>query len=243
VALSGDQVGVLLADHLIRHTDGDNRLVSSSIVSSRLIGHIAETAGVASVVTLTGFKWVARPIVDQPNRTFVLGYEEALGYCVGDRVRDKDGISAALVAAEMVADAIARGETLWDRLDRLAIRHGLHLTGPVSVRLPGADGLDRRTAIMDGLIDAPPDHLGGGRLVESIDLSTGEVLPPTAGLVLHYDDGTRVIIRPSGTEPKLKAYVEVVEPVGDPASLRAATDRGESRLGRYRSGVANLLGG
>ncbi len=234
VPLSGDEVGVLLADHLIEHTNGTNRMTSASIVSSRLLSRMARASGLEHHETLTGFKWVARPIVDHPDHRLILGYEEALGYCVGDRVRDKDGISAALVAAEMVATARERGETLWDRLDRLAIEHGVHLTGPVTVRLPGADGLARMTDLLDGLLAAPPERLGGSTLVDAEDLSLGRRLPPTPGIVLHYADGTRVIVRPSGTEPKLKAYIEVIESVASADDLRSAATRASERLISYQ---------
>ncbi len=243
VALSGDQIGVLLADHLLRADTGTDRLVSSSIVSSRLLGRMARAAGIEHVETLTGFKWVARPIVDRPDLRFVLGYEEALGYCIGDRVHDKDGISAALVAAEMVADARHRGETLWDRLDRLSMEHGVHLTGPVTIRLPGTDGMARRSELLDRLVAAPPLGLGGGLLVDAVDLSLGLVLPPTPGVVLRYDDDTRVIVRPSGTEPKLKAYIEVIEPIGGGGALGLASERAADRLARYQHDLGRLLQG
>ncbi|MEZ5227147.1 MAG: hypothetical protein R2710_10850 [Acidimicrobiales bacterium] len=235
VPLTGDQIGVLLADHLLRHTSGEDRMVSNSIVSSQLLGQMAAAHGVEHIETLTGFKWVARPIVDRPDRRLVIGYEEALGYCVGDAVRDKDGISAALVAAEMVADALAQGETLWDRLDRLALIHGLHLTGPVTVRLPGDDGMARRSALLAELVAEPPASLGGAALVDHLDLSLGRDLPPTPGFVMRFDDGTWVIVRPSGTEPKLKSYIEVVEPVGGAEDLSTARERARARLERFQT--------
>ena len=237
-ALSGDQLGALLADHLLRATaesvPSGRRIVAMSIVSSRLMESMARAADVDCVVTLTGFKWVARPIVERPNDTFVFGYEEAIGYCCGDRVRDKDGISAALVAAEMLAGLVADGETVWDRLDALAIEHGAHVTGPVTIRFDGSDGNDRRSATMERVLADPPVELDDERLERSIDLSRGETLPSATGLVLHYSGGTRVIIRPSGTEPKLKAYVEVIEPSGDQTV-------GEQRLARVQALVRQAL--
>lgn len=238
VRLSGDQVGALLADHVMAHTSGPDRLVASSLVSSRLISALAEAEGVADVRTLTGFKWVARPIVERPDRRYLLGYEEALGYCVGDRVRDKDGISAALVMAELVAEALARGETLWDRLDRLAARLGVYLTGPVTLTFAGDDGLDRRSAAMAAAAADPPADLAGVAVTEAEDLSAGASLPPTPGVVWHLADRSRVIVRPSGTEPKLKAYVEVVEPVsGGAAGVPAAMAAAEDRLARLQDAV------
>ncbi len=220
--LSGDQLGALLADHLLRATSevAGDRVVAMSIVSSRLMESMAAAAGAHCEVTLTGFKWVARPIVERPDATFVFGYEEAIGYCCGDRVRDKDGISAALVTAELLAVLKLEGETVWDRLDALALEHGAHLTGPVTIRFDGADGNEKRQATMDRVLANPPgavgdETVGEETLASSLDLSKGETLPPATGLVLHYSGGTRVIVRPSGTEPKLKAYVEVIEPSGD----------------------------
>ena len=240
-ALSGDQVGVLLADHLLANTDGVDRLVASSMVSSRLISAMADAAGVADVRTLTGFKWVARPIVERPDRRFLLGYEEALGYCVGDRVRDKDGISAALVFAELVAGAKRRGESLHDRLDELALRHGLYRTRPVTLVFAGPTGTTDRESVMAAIRAEPPKTLAGVDVIETVDLAEGGDLPPTDGVVWHLDDRSRVIVRPSGTEPKLKAYLEVIEPVTDAAALDVATTAAEARLANLADAVSSLL--
>ncbi|MGI9614083.1 MAG: phospho-sugar mutase [Acidimicrobiales bacterium] len=240
-ALSGDHVGVLLADHLLANTDGDDRLVASSLVSSRLISAMADAAGVADVRTLTGFKWVARPIVDRPNHRFLLGYEEALGYCVGDRVRDKDGISAALVFAELVAGTKRRGESLHDRLDQLALRHGLYRTRPVTLVFAGPTGTADRESVMASIRTAPPQTLGGVDVAETVDLADGDDLPPTDGVVWHLVDRSRVIVRPSGTEPKLKAYLEVIEPVADAVALDSATTTADARLDSLAAAVRSLL--
>ena len=248
--LTGDQVGALLADHLLAHTEGTDRLVSSSLVSSRLISSIAAHADAVDVRTLTGFKWVARPIVERPDHRFVLGYEEALGYCVGDQVRDKDGISAALVMAELVAEARGRGESLHDRLDRLAITHGLHLTRPVTLVFAGTTGTAERVAAMAKVRAEPPRSLAGVDVLTTEDLAEGRSLPPTDGVIWHLADRSRVVVRPSGTEPKLKAYLEVIEPVpqsaGDPggsADLEAARRRGDGRLAALVAAVESLLTG
>lgn len=235
VALSGDQVGILLADYLIEQGTGSDRIVSNSLVSSRLVSQIAAAAGIESATTLTGFKWVARPIVERPDLRFVLGYEEALGYCVGSSVRDKDGISAALVAAEMLANYKCAGITVWDRLDQLSRQHGVYATGPVTVRLPGADGVSKRQELMRLAQTDPPAPLAGAELETLLDLSLGQTLPAADGVVLTYADGSRVIIRPSGTEPKLKAYIEVVELVGvGDNALAHAQERANKRLARYQ---------
>jgi len=242
-ALSGDQTGVLLADHLIRHTEGHDRLVALSLVSGRLLSKMAAAAGVACETTLTGFKWVARPIVDRPDHRYLMGYEEALGYSIAAIVRDKDGISAALVAAEAVAETIAAGNTVWHTLDRLAVAHGTHLTGPLSIRFEGTDAQEKMQTTMTRILAHPLQTLAGSPLSSSENLAHGEHLPPTTGSLLFYADDTRVIIRPSGTEPKVKAYIEVIEPVAGPDDTEASRRRGELRLASAQAEVGAMLGG
>ncbi len=239
--LSGDQIGVLLADHLLRHTEGGDRLVAVSLVSSRLLSKMATAAGVVCDTTLTGFKWVARSIVDKPDMRYLMGYEEAIGYCVGDSVRDKDGISAALVAAEIAAEAIENGITVWDHLDRLALEHGHHLTAPISIRFEGGDAQERMRGVVKRVAADPPLDLAGSTLRSAEDLAEGRHLPSTPGSLLLYDDETRVIIRPSGTEPKIKAYIEVIELVESDSDIEAARARGEQRLARIRAEVESIL--
>lgn len=240
VALSGDQVGILLADHLLEAPSDQSRVVALSHVSSRLLAPLAASRGAECITTLTGFKWVARPIVEQPDAEYVLGYEEALGYCCGGRVRDKDGISAALVAAEMVAKLLARGATVWDRLDAIAVEHGAYLTGPVSIRFDQPDGNERRSATMARLVADSPEVINGESLSSLEDMSLGGSLPPATGLVLLYDGGTRIIVRPSGTEPKLKAYVEVIE-ASDGRSADELWAAARTRLGAVQAEVRELL--
>ena len=264
--LTGDEVGALLADHVLGGTPGGTpgaddgsrtpgaaddgsgagagdgrRLVASSIVSSRFIDRLAEAAGAESIRTLTGFKWVARPIVDRPGDTYLMGYEEALGYCIGDRVRDKDGISAALVLAELAAGCAAAGTTLWQRLNGLIERHGLYATSQVTIRFdhldgPAQDELKRRAVTLD------PADIGGVAVVDRQDLAKGERLPPTDGVVLGLADDSRVIVRPSGTEPKLKAYLEVVEAADRIENAEEARHRAELRLAALATAVEALLG-
>jgi phosphomannomutase len=227
--LGGDEVGALLADHVLAHRSGR---VATTIVSSSLLSRLAAAHGVPYSETLTGFKWIARAGAD-----LVFGYEEALGYAVGPQlVRDKDGISAALLFAELTAALAARGRTPLDRLDELAAEHGLHATAQHSVRMedPG-----RLAAVMERLRAAPPRALAGRVVVEVRDLlaDPGE-LPPADVLVLRLD-GARVVVRPSGTEPKLKAYLEVVTPVsGAVADAREAAAR---ELEALRRAVAERL--
>jgi phosphomannomutase len=218
--LHGDETGALLgaaiADHW-RLTPG-GRVLASSIVSSRLLEKIAADAGLGYAPTLTGFKWLSR--VDG----LVYGYEEALGYCVDpEHVRDKDGISAALLLATLAARLRAQGRTFVDALDDLARAHGVHLSGQVSGRFDDAAQIAAR---VDRLRADPPRSLGGARVETVVDLATGTEadrrgLPPTEGVRLTAADGTRVVVRPSGTEPKVKCYLEVVEPVAPDADVHA----------------------
>jgi phosphomannomutase len=219
--LSGDEIGVLLADWLLAQGQGADRLVVTTIVSSSLLGKLAAARGVRYAETLTGFKWIVRPGLDRPDLRFVFGYEEALGSCVGTLVHDKDGISAALAFAELVATEKARGRSVTDRLDDLGRELGVHATAQRSIALTG--GLDGG-AVVDRIAAAPPATLAGRPVTAVEDLRLGERLPPTDGIVLR-GDGVRLIVRPSGTEPKLKCYAEAVVPVegdveGDLATAR-----------------------
>ncbi|MFI5635262.1 phospho-sugar mutase [Streptomyces sp. NPDC051664] len=218
--LRGDEVGALLAAHLVAR--GANGVFAESIVSSSLLGRIAEKAGNGYEETLTGFKWIAR--VDGLR----YGYEEALGYCVDpDGVRDKDGITAALLVAELASVLKEQGRTLLDLLDDIAVEHGLHATDQLSVRV---EDLSVIADAMRRLRDTPPTALAGLAVTSAEDLSEGtELLPPTDGLRYHLT-GARVIVRPSGTEPKLKCYLEVVVPVGSADELPAARAKGAELL-------------
>lgn len=233
--LSGNEIGWLLADHVLANTAGSDRLVVTTVVSSRLLGRLAAAHGVRFAETLTGFKWVVRPGLADPTARFVFGYEEALGYLVGDVVRDKDGVSAALLLAEAVAVLRARGLTVEHRLAELGERFGYHRTASWSVRLPSRDGaLDALSALMAGLRAKPPEAFGALDVEAAEDLLAGGPLPPTDALVYHLSTGGRLVVRPSGTEPKLKLYAEVV--VADPAT-------GDAQLAALRTAADKLLGG
>lgn len=230
--LSGDEVGVLLADHLLRHGTGDDRLVVTTVVSSTMLSKLAARHGVAYAETLTGFKWLARAALDRPDLRFVLGYEEALGYSVGELVRDKDGISAAVVFAELVAALAAEGSSVPQRLDELAADLGVHATRQRSLRFEGLDGPARMADRVARLRADPPAALAGIDITDAEDLARGERFPPTDAVILR-GDGLRVVVRPSGTEPKLKAYVEAVVAVaGDDVagSRRRAGERIDAAL-------------
>jgi phosphomannomutase len=202
--LRGDEVGALLGDFLLR--SGVEGVYAASIVSSSLLGVLAGTHGRPHQETLTGFKWIARV------EGLAFGYEEALGYCVAPGlVRDKDGISALLRIAELAALLKSEGRTLTDRLDDLARDHGLYATDQLAVRVSDL-GLIARA--MERLRSRPPTMLGGLRVTEVEDLATGSAdLPPTDGLRYRLAENSRVVVRPSGTEPKIKCYLEVVVPV------------------------------
>ncbi|MGW3510123.1 phospho-sugar mutase [Streptomyces sp. NPDC000994] len=230
--LRGDEVGALLAAHLVSR--GVTGTFAESIVSSSLLGRIAGKAGLPHEETLTGFKWIARV------EGLRYGYEEALGYCVDpDGVRDKDGITAALLITELASRLKEEGRTLLDLLDDLAVEHGLHATDQLSVRVKD---LSLIADAMRRLREQPPTALAGLPVTRSEDLTRGtDRLPPTDGL-RYTLDGARVIVRPSGTEPKLKCYLEVVIPVGTHADLPAARGKADALLASIKRDLSEAAG-
>ncbi|HEX6872677.1 MAG TPA: phospho-sugar mutase [Micromonosporaceae bacterium] len=236
--LRGDEVGVLLADHLMRR--GITGLYATTIVSSTLLRSMCQRRDLPYDETLTGFKWIVRAGGERAD-SLVYGYEEALGYCVAPHhVRDKDGISAALLIAELAAGLKAELRTLTDRLDELAVEFGVHATDQVSIRV---EDLSVITEAMANLRTHPPSALIDERVTELVDLT------PAADVVTVRTPSTRVVVRPSGTEPKLKAYLEVVEPVSDGTTdgglaggVGAARERAAARLAALRTDVAAALG-
>ena len=239
--LRGDEVGALLGAHVVARmaaAAGDEPqtgVFANSIVSSRLLSRIAAAAGYAHEETLTGFKWISRV----PGLTY--GYEEALGYCVApDLVRDKDGISAAVLIAELAATAKADGKTIFDTLDDLYLVHGLHASDQLSIRVADLGLLD---AMMNRLRVNPPEAFGGSAVEVFTDLAEGsEALPATDGLLYLTRDQSRVIIRPSGTEPKLKCYLEVIQAVESAAELAAARQAARTSLDDVLRDVREALG-
>ncbi|MFJ9345887.1 phospho-sugar mutase [Streptomyces sp. NPDC101237] len=230
--LRGDEVGALLAAHLVRR--GVTGVFAESIVSSSLLGRIAEKAGLPYEETLTGFKWIAR--VDGLR----YGYEEALGYCVDpEGVRDKDGITAALLITELASVLKEEGRTLLDLLDDLAVEHGLHATDQLSVRV---EDLSVIADAMRRLREQPPTALAGLPVTRAEDLTRGtDRLPPTDGL-RYTLTGARVVVRPSGTEPKLKCYLEVVVPVAAHAGLPAARAEAAETLAAIKRDLSAAAG-
>ncbi|MFC9314752.1 phospho-sugar mutase [Streptomyces nigra] len=230
--LRGDEVGALLAAHLVAR--GAQGTFAESIVSSSLLGRIAEKAGLPYEETLTGFKWIARV------EGLRYGYEEALGYCVDpEGVRDKDGITAALLITELASTLKSEGRTVTDLLDDLAVEHGLHATDQLSVRV---EDLSIITDAMRRLREQPPTELAGLPVTNAEDLTKGtDKLPPTDGL-RYTLEGARVIVRPSGTEPKLKCYLEVVVPVRDHTELPAAHAKAKTLLTALKKDLSTAAG-
>ncbi|MFJ7910277.1 phospho-sugar mutase [Kitasatospora sp. NPDC096204] len=235
--LRGDEVGALLGSALVaKKAEGT---FATTIVSATLLGRIAEAAGLDYAETLTGFKWISRA------EGLRYGYEEALGYCVDPQgVRDKDGITAALLVAELAATLKKSGRTLSDLLDDLALEHGLHATDQLSVRV---QDLSLIADAMRRLREQPPTVLAGLQVTRADDLSAGSAdLPPTDGLRYHLAGegvrSARIVVRPSGTEPKLKCYLEVVLPVASAADLAATRERAAELLATVKRDLAEAAG-
>jgi phosphomannomutase len=232
--LRGDELGVLLGAFVLERGVDDDAVFACSIVSSRQLAAVCRAHGVEHTETLTGFKWISRV----PGLRY--GYEEALGYCVDpSSVRDKDGVSAALLVCDLAARLKARGRTLQDELDTIARVTGVYATDQHSVRV--AD-LSLISDAMARLRAEPPSQLGGATVTQADDLSAGSAdLPPTDGLRYGMSDGSRVVVRPSGTEPKLKAYLEVVQAV-ESDDVAAARTAATSRLAALKQDVAAAVG-
>jgi phosphomannomutase len=206
--LRGDEIGWLLASTLLTSMDGPGDTVATSIVSSTMLEKMARDAHVRFVETLTGFKWIARSAGDGVLR---FGYEEALGFAVDPMVSDKDGLSAALALCQLAHELGRCGETLLDRLDEIESRFGVHAVAQLSTRCDQGDALATIAATVRRLKESPPTSLGGLDVSDVVDLEAGwRGLRATEGLILQLGGRGRVVVRPSGTEPKLKAYVEVL---------------------------------
>jgi phosphomannomutase len=264
--LTGDELGALLGDAVLarlaergRATDPGGRLpvVATTVVSGSLLRRLAQAAGVRCVTTLTGFKWIAR--AGGADGDLVYGYEQALGYAVRpDLVADKDGISAALLVLQLAAEEAGKGRTLADRLDDIALAHGVHVTRPRSLRAEGAAGLARLADAVQRVRKEPPRTLAGQPVTVTdlrdggadgvVDLAGGQAercpgqpIPPADVLIWHIGSDARVMIRPSGTEPNLKLYAEVAQPVQSRAALRAARATADGRAEQLLTEVAATL--
>jgi phosphomannomutase len=196
--LLGDEIGWLLADHILSHTTGDDRLVITTLVSSSLLSKMAAAYGVRFAETYTGFKWIGHTVLTNPDSHFVFGYEQALGYLVCNRPLDKDGITAAVLLAEVAALARAEGVTLQARLDAISERFGKHMMADMSVKMPPVDGI----ATVARLRAAPPTA------VDDRQVSGHEWFDEAGLLRLQLGPELRLQVRPSGTEPKVKLYGE-----------------------------------
>jgi phosphomannomutase len=263
--LTGDQVGSLLGAYLLgldsagtarqagahaapasstesltspgeAASSGERPLVATTIVSASMLGKIAAAAGADYAETLTGFKWIARAGDLRSDSHFIFGYEEALGYSIGTTVRDKDGIGAALAVLSLAARARSGGESLLEAYDALEVAHGVHLTEQLTVATTAP------VHVMSRLRAAAPDELAGEPVVSMSDLTGGTADLPSADVLRYRLRGARVVIRPSGTEPKIKAYLEVVEPV-IAGRLTEARRAARARMDPLREAVRSLLDG
>jgi phosphomannomutase len=244
-ALGGNDIGVLLGHYLLTQARPapTRPLLIATIVSSTQLGVIARDLGALYEETLTGFKWIANRALEverTQGAAFVFGYEEALGYAAGTAVRDKDGISAALVFADLAAWCRSRGTTAWGYLEEIQRRHGLFLAGQRNFTFPGATGLATIGRIMEGFRSVPPARIGDFEVAEVKDYERriareGGVerplgLPASNVIAYALAGGSRVTLRPSGTEPKIKYYFELREDLGAAESVAQATARGRERL-------------
>lgn len=236
--LTGDQVGVLLGHYLLTHATPTQNLVGTTIVSSTLLEKIAESVEASFFQTLTGFKWLTNVAMEKQTEDsqFLFAYEEALGYTVGNVVWDKDGLSALVAFAQLTAELAVTGKTVWDQLESIYREHGLYINAQRSIALqPGTP------PIGDSLRASPPDHIAGRGVAMIDDLKASKRiyadgqteaidLPPSDVLIYHLDDDSRVVVRPSGTEPKLKCYYEVVEAMSHEDGFNHVQQRAEEAM-------------
>ncbi|KLV06943.1 phosphoglucomutase [Photobacterium aquae] len=236
--LTGDQVGVLLGHYLLTHSVPEQQLVGTTIVSSSLLEKIATALEAGFYKTLTGFKWLTNVAMEQQTQEqqFLFAYEEALGYTVGNTVWDKDGLSALVAFAQMTAELAANGHTVWDRLESIYREHGYYLNEQRSIALaPGA------VSVGDQLRADPPLCIAGRAVEMTEDLKLGvrrfadgrteDIDLPSSDVLIYYlDDESRVVVRPSGTEPKLKCYYEVVEAMSHEDSIKHVQQRAQEAM-------------
>jgi phosphomannomutase len=252
--LSGNDVGVLLGHYLL--TEGrlpQKPLVLATVVSSLQLSHIAARLGVEYGETLTGFKWIANVALRraETGAHFVFGYEEALGYAVGASVHDKDGIGAAVVVADMAGWARSRGSTLLGLLDDVARQYGVYGSVQRSMSLPGASGAATMARVMEGFRQSPPSAIANCPVVAVLDYASGRrtgpggatalKLPKADLLAFELEGGARVLLRPSGTEPKLKLYVEIFEEASADGPLEVVRARVSAKAEAVAEGVLELV--
>jgi phosphomannomutase len=214
--LRGDELGILLGHYIAKNQNVAGRGFATTIVSSSALGKIAVNAGANFIETLTGFKWLSK------IENLAFGYEEAIGYCVDPgNVNDKDGISAALKIAQINSDLASRGSSIFGYLDEIWTEIGYHRTEQLSIRV---DEISIVKKMISTLVSNPITAIAGLKVTSFEDLSKS--LNPTQGLRIRCDESVRIIIRPSGTEPKLKTYIEVIGEKGaaDTLALRIKED-------------------
>ncbi|WP_299806672.1 phospho-sugar mutase [uncultured Shewanella sp.] len=239
--LTGDQVGVLFGHYLLTHASENERLTCTTIVSSSLLSKVAQSLKATCRTTLTGFKWLTNVGMSEEtdDNRFLFAYEEALGYTVGSMVWDKDGLSALVAFAQLTAELASQGQTIWDRLESIYREQGFHLNAQVSIALkPTTPNIGAY------LRENPPTEIAGHNVVSVDDISLAKrffsdgtveevALPASDVLIYRLENGARVIVRPSGTEPKIKCYYEVVESMSADDSLESAQQRAQIEMGRF----------
>lgn len=248
--LSGNEIGVLLGDYILgQDTEPGTAIVTNSIVSSPMLGRVAASYGARHELTLTGFKWIVRAGLALEKETggrFVFGYEEALGYTVGSAVRDKDGMSAGLLFADLAADLRDDDRTILDRLHELWHLHGLWVSGQTSIASTGPEGLEAMGAAVDRLAEAPPTQVTGIAVTTFVDYrKDSDRRPPWLGkqplIELGLGEQGRILVRPSGTEPKLKIYVDLRGEAGDEPDVdHSSLDSRVSEIGKAMREIIDL---
>jgi phosphomannomutase len=237
--LRGDEIGWLLASTLLSDADPSRDVVATSIVSSTMLKKMAAAQHVRFAETLTGFKWISR---SAGNGVLRFGYEEALGFAVDPLVADKDGMSAGLALCHLAHHLAQQGQTLLDRLDEIESRYGVHAVSQLSFRVDGPEAMSIIAATVNRMKASPPSTLGGLDVSEVVDLESGwHGLLPTQGMVLQLGTHGRVVVRPSGTEPKLKAYVEILGDAGSGESLQQQRDAAHEQLVAVGNELTELL--
>ncbi len=237
--LTGDQVGTLFGHYLLSKTDAKKQLVGNTIVSSSLLSKVAKAHGAKYFQTLTGFKWLTNIAMQEQSEEhqFLFAYEEALGYTVGNTVWDKDGLSALVAFAQLSAEIYSQGKTIWDQLEEIYREHGMYINAQRSIALN-----PESPPIGEMLRANPPEVIAGKHIAITEDLKhstrtlhdSGKAesinLPASDVLIYHLEGGARVIVRPSGTEPKLKCYYEVVGSFANNESFASAQERAEEQM-------------
>jgi phosphomannomutase len=245
--LNGNEIGILLGDFALRNKPEES-IVATSLVSSQMLGRLAHKRQATYLETLTGFKWIANTAIiaenEHPHLHFAMGYEEALGYTIGDLVRDKDGVSAALICALCARSLKAEGKNLFDALDQLRQELGIFVTGQRTLAI---DPDDSQPSLGDRLRASPPKTIVGQPIVRRRDLASPEdksFPQPSDVLIFYLEDNSRVIIRPSGTEPKIKCYYEMQSPYNDnvpDGGLKAANKRLQNLIHTHQQELEQLI--